>query len=171
MNSALLVNHVSNHFATVSYTRYETPKHPIDMVAWVFNKYPLITRVELTKSWLNTTGDNKKLTITHVKEVPFTRFSEEIRSMTSADLDGWGSCQPRDPLNSRDKLIEAGFLQPTGSGLPTLDIDAKGVDKALAELVDIQNGNPPWPIDNKTPWSDDVDSVLTEPKSDLTFSV
>lgn len=168
LNLVLQENHVSNHPATVSYIRYEHLPVYEDVL------HNTIKRVELTKSWLNRPANdgilpnNKVLTITHVKETPFTRFSEEIHSMTSVDLDGWGSCRPKDPLNSRDKLIEAGFLYPAGTGEPTLDMDNKGYDRAILELVDIQNGLPPWPIENKMPWSDEADSPLTEPTTDLT---
>lgn len=134
---------MSNHTNTVSYIRYEPIWFPE-------TKSGSLTRVEVTRSWLNT-GRGPKLTITHVKEVPFTGFSEEVRRMTSYELDGWGSVQvDRDaelaPSELKQYLRETGHVTQPGHGLPCLMLDEKAYTSHFNDLHRISIGLEPSPI-------------------------
>jgi hypothetical protein len=139
---------MSNHPNTVSYIRYE-PKQTTTKFGIGVRAYEL-TRVEVTRSWLNT-GRGPKLTITHVKEVPFTGFSEEVRRMTSYELDGWGSVQvDRDaelaPSELKQYLRETGHVTEPGHGQSCLMLNDAAWASHIRDVDRISMGLEPSPI-------------------------
>jgi hypothetical protein len=134
---------MSNHPNTVSYIRYEPNWFPEA-------KFGSLTRVEVTRSWLNT-GHGPKLTVTHVKEIPFTGFSEEVRRMRSYELDGWGSVQvDRDaelaPSELKQYLRETGHVAEPGHGQPCLMLDDTAWLSHAKDRDRISMGLEPSPI-------------------------
>lgn len=134
-----MTQNIHTHVPLNSYIRYE--RHDNHM-----------TRVKVTRGWLQT-GVGPRLTIVHVKEMNWSGYVPEIRSMASADLDGWGSCMVDQdavlsPREYKEYLRETGSVKEAGTGLPCVMLDVKAFEAHHAEQHHIKAGFNPYDFNN-----------------------
>lgn len=100
----------------------------------------IITPSKFTKEWVN-----EKFVTTRVTIVPFP--VPESHYLSSAELDGWGSCSVKGESNfppKREQLIVMGYVRP---GLVMLDAAAWRSHRRERYLIDRTNRTKTKPID------------------------